>query len=334
MINANKKRFIGYTLFIILFFAAGIYLSDFSFGNKVIETERTQIVMGTVAEIKIKNENKDIANKAINAAFEEIKRIERLFSTYDSSSVVWKINYSKERRFILNDEFFDFIVKCDSIWRLTKGAFDPALGSLTTAWGFNSDSPFVPSREKIEVSLLKSGWNKVRLLNRGILEKGSSLLDFGAVAKGYAADKGIEILKSYGIKKALINLGGQVAAIGGDWIVGIEHPRIHNLLLTKLKVKNNSVSTSGDYEKFFYENGERYCHIFDPHTGYPANSCRSVTVINKNGMFADALSTGCFVLGPVDALKLINSLPCTEGLIIDSSGNQFMSNGFKKFLIK
>lgn len=334
MINANKKRFIGYSLFIILFFAAGIYISDFSFKVKVIETDRAQIVMSTVAEIKIKNENKDIANKAINAAFEEIKRIERLFSTYDSSSVVWKINHSKKGKIILSDEFFDFIVKCDSMWRLTKGAFDPALGSLTTAWGFDSGSPFVPSQKKIKVSLLKSGWKNVRLFNREILKKENVLLDFGAIAKGYAADKAIKILKSYGIKNALINLGGQVEAIGGNWIVGIEHPRIHNLLLTKLKVKNYSVSTSGDYEKFFYENGERYCHIFDPRTGYPAYSCRSVTVINKNGMFADALSTGCFVLGPIDALKLMNSLPGTEGLIIDSSGNQFMSDGFKMFLIK
>lgn len=329
----NTKKIIGYSLFITVFFAAGFYLSFFSFRETGKVIDRTQVVMGTLAEIKIKNEDEEVSIKAINAAFNEIKRIDDLFSTYNSDSPVWMINHSNEKRYILNSELVNFVVKCDSIWKLTKGAFDPALGSLTKAWGFADDTPSVPAKKIIRESLLNSGWENVQLFNWGIIKKNNILLDFGAIAKGYATDKATEVLKSYGIKNALVNIGGEIEATGEGWTVGIEHPRIHNLLIAKIKIKNYCVSTSGDYEKFFFEKDERYCHIFNPQTGYPADSCQSVTIINKNGTLADALSTACFVLGPINALKLINSLPDTEGLVIDNRGNQYMSNGFNKFLI-
>jgi len=334
MMNVDKKKIAGYLLFIIVFFAAGIYLSDFSFESREKIIARTQILMGTVVEVRTRNENEDRSNSAINAAFKEIKRIDDLLSTYNSKSTIWKINNSEKKKYILSDELFNFLLRCDSIWILTEGAFDPALGSLTKAWGFYSDTPSVPAQKIIDKALLKSGWKSVRLIDKGIIEKESLLLDFGAIAKGYAADKAIEILKSHGIKDAFVNLGGQIKVTGNSWTVGIKHPRVFNLLLAKLKIKNYSVSTSGDYEKFFFEQGERYCHIIDPKTGYPASKCKSVTVINKDGMLADALSTACFVLGPLDAMSLINSIPGTEGLVVNSSGNWFMSNGFKKFLIK
>lgn len=334
MMNISRKKIAGYLLFIIVFFVAGIYLSGLSFDSSEKINGRTQILMGTVVEIRTRDENEDLSNNAINAAFREIKRIDALFSTYNSKSTIWKINHSEKKKYILSDELFNFLLKCDSIRTLTGGAFDPALGSLTKAWGFYSDTPSVPAQKIIDKALLKSGWKNVRLIDKGIIEKESLRLDFGAIAKGYAADKAIEVLKSHGIKDAFVNLGGQIKVTGNSWTVGIKHPRVFNLLLAKLEVKNYSVSTSGDYEKFFFEKGERYCHIFDPKTGYPAGKCRSVTVINKDGMLADALSTACFVLGPLDAMNLINSIPDTEGLVVDSSGSRFMSNGFKKFLIK
>jgi len=332
MTYSNKKKIIGYSLFIIVFFAAGFYISNFSFETTEKIIDRTQIVMGTIAEIKIKNENEGISNIAINAAFNEIKRIDNLLSTYNPESPVWKINHSKQTKIILNDELLSFFIKCDSIWKLTNGAFDSALGNLTKTWGFDGDSPSVPPQKIVNEALLESGWKNIRIVNGQMIKSNNILLDFGSIAKGYAADKAFEILKSYGIKNALVNIGGEIKAEGDDWIVGIKHPRILGLIT--VKIKNNVVSTSGDYEKYFIENGQRYCHIFNPRTGYPANNSKSVSVINKSGMLADALSTACFVLTPIEAIKFINSIPDAEAFIIDNKGRKYMSDGFSNYLTK
>ncbi len=326
-----KKRIIIYSAVVIIFFAAGIYLARFVLPDGKQTINRTRIVMGTIAEIKIIYENDEVSNQAINSAFKEIKRIEKLFSTYDQKSPIWEINHSDKIKIKLNDELYNFIQINDSLWKLTNGAFDPSLGSLTIAWGFNTDNPLIPSQKKLNIALANSGWKNIEISDKEIIKKKNIQLDFGSIAKGYAVDRAIDIIKSFGIKKALVNIGGEVKGIGRNWKVGIKHPRIVNLLLYKIKLNNYGVATSGDYEKYFFENGKRYSHIFNPLDGYPANSVRSVSVINKNVMFADALSTACFVLAPIEGIKLINKLPDTEGLIIDKNGNEFKSKGFDDF---
>ncbi|MCH7827788.1 MAG: FAD:protein FMN transferase [Bacteroidetes bacterium] len=329
----RKRRIIIYSVIVIIFFTAGIYIASFIIPSSEKIINRTQIVMGTVAEIKIINENVDVSNNAINFAFNEIKRIEKIFSTYEKNNNIWEINHSDKNKIKLDKELYNFILVCDSIWRLTNGSFDPSLGSITLAWGFNGDNPTVPQKKKLNLALANSGWKNIEIYDKGIIKKKNIQLDFGSIAKGYAVDKAIDIIKSFGINKALVNIGGEVKGIGKDWQVGIKHPRVINLLLSKIKLNNYGIATSGDYEKYFFENGERYSHIFNPLDGYPANKCRSVSVINKNVMFADALSTACFVIGPIEGIKLINKLPDTECLIIDKKGKEYKSKGFDEFRV-
>jgi len=327
-----KKHILIYTCVVIAFFATGLYISGFIALENEKQTVRSQIVMGTIAEIKIIDENEENSSVAIKSAFEEIKRIEELFSTYRPESSVSEINHSGKNKIKLNDEILHFIKICDSLWRVTKGTFDPALGRLTTAWGFNGEMPAVPSKKKLKYALLNSGWQNIEISNISIIKKKNILLDFGSVAKGYAVDRAVGIIKSYGIKEALVNIGGEVKGIGRSWQVGIKHPRVTNLLISKVILNNLGIATSGDYEKYFFENGKRYCHIFNPVEGYPASVCSSVSVVNKSVMIADALATACFVLGPEEGIKLINQIPETECLIIDKTGIEYKSQGFEGFI--
>ncbi len=322
-----------YIILVIFFFTIGITLTNISFYGKENIVSSTQFVMGTLAEIKVKNENEDIAINAINSAFGEIKRVENLFSTYDVKSKIWKINHSDKRNIKLDEELYNFIGLCDSIRRLTKGAFDPSIGAVTVAWGFNGDEASIPSEEKIKYALINSGWDKIKLSGNEIIKKKKIQLDFGSVAKGYAVDKAVEVLKSSGINEALVNIGGEVKGVGSNWFVGIKHPRAVNLLIEKINLSGYSIATSGDYEKYFFEKGKRYNHIINSKTGYPSDLTQSVSVINKNNLFADALSTACFVMGAEDGIKLINSLKDTECLIFDKNGVRYESRGFGKFII-
>ena len=159
-------------------------------------------------------------------------------------------------------------------------------------------------------------------------------LNFGAIAKGYAVDRAIDVLKTLGIKEALVNAGGEISVIGNDWIVGIQHPREINSIIKKIKLDGFTVATSGDYEQYFEVDGNRYHHILDPKTGYPSKGLQSVTIINKSNAIADALATAVFVMGKENGIKLIESLDDTEAMIIDDEGKIFYSSGFEKFLVK
>jgi len=325
-----KNSVILIIVFVVLFIC-GFYLSKLLFEDPTRVINRTQIIMGTISEIKILNNDTKLTNQAINDAFEEIKRIDELFSTYNKKSFVWNINYSNDEIINLNDELYNFILICDSVWKVTDGAYDPALGVLTSIWRFETDTPKLPPQKNIRESLKNSGWNKITLLKKGLKKNINIKLDFSSVAKGYAVDKAIEKIKSMGIKIALVNIGGEVKGIGKDWNVGIKHPRLSNMFIENIILKDFAIATSGDYENYFMQNGKRYNHILNPQTGYSANLCQSVTIITKNTLFADALSTACFVLGAKKSIVLIEGLENTECLIIDKGGNKFESKGFNKF---
>ncbi|MBE0551519.1 MAG: FAD:protein FMN transferase, partial [Ignavibacterium sp.] len=267
-------------------------------------------------------------------AFAEVKRIDDLFTTYNEASPVWKINNSADTIIDIESEIFDLIVLCDSITKLSNGSFDVSLDNLTKAWGFYTDDPKLPTKAEIDSALLNSGWQKITFLgDNKIIKKGKVGLNFGAIAKGYAVDKAIDVLKKQGIKEALVNAGGEVSVIGNDWIVGIQHPREINSIIKKIKLNGYTVATSGDYEQYFEVDGKRYHHILDPKTGYPSAGLQSVTIINKSNAIADALATAVFVMGKEKGMKLIETLDETEVMIIDDKGNISYSSGFEKYLI-
>jgi len=295
--------------------------------------KRTTIAMGSTVEIQVRGVNEVIANKAINAGFEEAKRIDTLFSTYMTGNPMWKLNNTNADEIIVDKEFFYVLKKCDEFWKLTDGCFDVTLENLIELIGFDKNSPNIPPPQKIKEALKKIGWKNITLKEPDILIKPANIkLNFNACIPGYAADRIANILSNYGIKNYLINVGGEIFARGKDWKIGIQHPRKQFELLATIKVDGKGVSTSGDYEQFFKKGKKTFTHIFNPVTGYPANECQSVTVIADDAMTADALSTGIFVLGPEKGIKLAESLKNVEVMIVDSSGVIHQSSNFEKYL--
>ena len=318
---------------------AGLFLLGFLIAKNEsdnVETiKQTKILMGTVVEIQVRDADEEKAEQAISNAFNEIKRIDDLFSSYNEESMVWKLNHGKMEEQRLPNELLDLITFSDSIWKISNGAFDVSLGNLIELWGFGSEQKSVPVQEKLNENLSASGWKNVQLKNdNSILVLKNTKLDFGAVAKGFAVDKAVQMLKHSEVSAALVNAGGEVKGFGNDWIVGIQHPRNKSEILGKIKLNGMSVATSGDYEQFFEMNGKRYHHILNPKTGIPADGCQSVTVISKENKVADALATAMFVLGPEKGMELINKFEDIEAMIIDSNGRTFYSKDFNKFLLR
>ena len=320
-------------LFVVLFFI-GFFIARNS-SEEIKTFKQTQILLGTVVEIQVRSNDEQKADDVITKAFAEVKRIDDLFTTYNEASAVWEINNSTDSIIFVDPEIYNLIVLCDSITKISDGCFDVSLDNLTKAWGFYTDNPHLPTKSEIDSAMLISGWKNVKLLgNNKIIKTKNIGLSFGAIAKGYAVDKAIDVLKNFGIKDALVNAGGEISAIGNDWVVGIQHPREVNTIIKKLKLKNITTATSGDYEQYFEKDGIRYHHILDPKIGYPSNGLQSVTIINKSNTITDALATAIFVMGKENGMKLIENLNNSEVMIIDNEGKIFYSPGFEKFLIE
>jgi len=329
------KNAILYGVLVIVLFLIGFFIARNSSDEEVKTIKRTKILLGTVVEIQVRDADEQNAEDAITKAFTEVKRIDDLFTTYNEASPVWKSNNSKDSIISVDSEIYNFIVLCDSITKLSNGSFDVSLDNLTKAWGFYTDDPKLPDRSAIDSALSLSGWNNIKLIDENKIIKHNKVgLNFGAIAKGYAVDRAIDVLKTLGIKEALVNAGGEISVIGNDWIVGIQHPREINSIIKKIKLDGFTVATSGDYEQYFEVDGNRYHHILDPKTGYPSTGLQSVTIINKSNAFADALATGVFVMGKENGLKLIETLDDTEAMMIDEEGKIFYSSGFEKVLVK
>jgi len=329
------KKFIGYTVLVIVLFLIGFFIARNSSDEEVKTIKRTKILLGTVVEIQVRDADEQKAEDAITKAFAEVKRIDDLFTTYNEASPVWKINNSADTIINIDSEIYNLIVLCDSITKLSNGSFDVSLDNLTKVWGFYTDNPQLPTKAEIDSALLNSGWQNIILLGENkIIKKGKVGLNFGAIAKGYAVDKAIDVLKKQGIKEALVNAGGEISVIGKDWIVGVQHPREINSIIIKIKLDGFTVATSGDYEQYFEVDGKRYHHILDPKAGYPSKGLQSVTIIHKSNILADALATAVFVMGKENGIKLIETLDDTEAMIIDDKGKIFYSSGFEKFLVK
>lgn len=326
------KKVFHYSALIVVLFLVGFFIARIT-DNEVKTVKRTQILLGTVVEIQIRSTDEQKANEAITKAFAEIKRIDDLFTTYNEYSTVWQVNISDDSIFTVDQEIFSLMVLCDSLWRISGGSFDVAIESLIRVWGFDTKTPEVPDDDEIKLALNQSGWQNIILNDEKPVRLKNVRLNFGAIAKGYAVDKAVEVLQKAGIKEAFINAGGEIKTIGSDWIVGILHPRKMEKIIKKIKLNEISVATSGDYENYFEKDGIRYHHILDPKSGYPSRGIQSVTVIHKDDAFADGLATVVFVMGKTEGLVLVESLNNTEAMIIDDEGKIFYSSGFEKFLI-
>ena len=277
----------------------------------------TQVLMGTFVEVISPDENaKDIV-------FAEIKRIEDLLSKYKPDSEISKLN--KLGRLKVSPDTFFIIKKAKSFWRLSDGAFDITVGPLLDLWGFTDKKFYLPSKLEIEGILKFVGSDKLLLQEDDNMVKfkiSGMKIDLGAIAKGYAVDCAVKKIKENGIKSCLINAGGQIFCLGDKfgkpWHIAVQNPRDKNDILTYLDLKDKAVATSGDYEQYFFKDNHRYCHIFNPKTGYPVEpDLISVTVVAADGLTADALATAIFVLGKEKGEVLAKKFPDVKVKIIE-----------------
>jgi thiamine biosynthesis lipoprotein len=262
-------------------------------------------------------------------AVAEIKRIERLISSWDMASQTSEINKNAGVKAIrVKKELFQLIERAKSISKLTDGAFDISYASMDRIWKFDKSMEQMPSDKEIKLSVAKVGAKNIELdakNNTIFLNKKGMKIGFGAIGKGYAADKAKTLLQERGVSAGIINASGDMNAWGSQpdgtpWRVAIRNPMNKNKVFALMPLQNKAVVTSGNYEKYVRFNGVRYTHIIDPRTGYPATELISVTVFAPKAELADALATAVFVMGKEAGIDRINQIPNVDCILIDHKG--------------
>jgi thiamine biosynthesis lipoprotein len=345
------KKFI-FGLILALSFFIGFLISQKTKPEKLYS--KSKFYLGSIVEIKFYCDDDKLANQVFDQIFNEFERLDSKYSFYSNESYLAKLNSEKNSLIKIDNETSYLIKICDTVYSLTQGKFDASIGQLVNLWkkyieqdeqkdfqllkvnlknSNQKSSSQIPAIPEIIAAKDKSGWTNIKLINENEIYRTRNVqLNFDAILQGYTADRAIEILKSLGIKKALVNASGEIRVLGNNWKIGIKHPRIENELIEIVKLSNYSIATSGDYEKFIEVDGKRYHHIIDPETGYPSTKNMSVTVIAKNCAFADALATGLFSLEPEQAIQIAKSLNDVYVFIVDSKNQIHRSKNFEKFL--
>lgn len=297
--------------------------------------KRTLKLMGSRFDITVVAKTQQKGDAYIDTAVAEITRIEKLISSWDPNSETSKINNNAGVKPVkVAAELFHLIERAIGISKLTDGAFDISYASMDRIWKFDGSMTVMPFAKDIEASVLKVGFDNIILNKKNntvFLKLKGMKIGFGAIGKGYAADKAKDLLQSKGVVSGIINASGDMNTWGkqtnGDtWKVAITNPLNKNKVFALLPVLNGAVVTSGNYEKYVNFNGIRYAHIIDPRTGYPSTGIISVTVFAPKAELADALATSVFVMGKETGLDRINQLPNIDCIIIDDKGNIFKSN--------
>jgi thiamine biosynthesis lipoprotein len=274
---------------------------------------------------------------AVDAAFAEMNRLDHLFSSYRPDSEISQLSRSPGGGKVSADTAAVLALGLEVAHR-SGGAFDLTLGRLKSLWGIDGDNPAVPGRQAIQDALVGVGPGALILDGRQLTKRAAQLqIDLGGIAKGYAVDRAIAVLREHGITSAAVNAGGDMFLLGQrsgrPWRIGIQHPRQKDAVLETVQVRDLAVVTSGDYERFFEQDGQHYHHIFDPQSGFPARGCQSVTIIADSVALGDALATAVFVMGPQAGLRLLDQYPGTEALIVAADGSLHASPGWGKYQV-
>ena len=282
--------------------------------------------MGTSFEVYVYAPDRERASELFEAAFDEIERVEQALSNYRSSSELSRINaIAADAPVVTDPEVFALLERAFDYSRQSDGAFDVTVGKLMKAWGFFRGAGRYPSNEELARARAQTGWQRVKLdqparsaffLTRGIE------LDLGGIGKGYALDCVARVLRDAGVTAALINSGSSsIYAIGAPpgkagWPVRVSDPLDRTRILSTILLKDQSLSTSGNYEKFFQLNGRTYCHIMDPRSGRPVEGMLQTSVIAPEATDSDALSTAIFVMGPERSAGLLDSIAGSSAIFV------------------
>jgi thiamine biosynthesis lipoprotein len=296
----------------------------------------TDGIMGTRITVELWADDKDKADRAIDAVLDSMRHVDETMSTYKPTSEVSLVNAkAADGPLPITKELFDLLTTAKEYSVITDGAFDITYASVGYMYDFRNHVR--PSEGQIEKALPAVDYRHVQLDPKKqtvqFSQKGVRI-DLGGIAKGYSVDRGIDVLKSLGITRAYVSAGGDSRIIGDrfgkPWMVGIRDPtKGEGAVITRIPLVDAAISTSGDYERYFEEGGVRYHHIIDPHTGHSASKVRSATIIGPNATRTDGLSKTAFVLGPEKAMEIYNRIADIDAIIVKLDGSVIHSKGLE-----
>ncbi len=293
----------------------------------------SQPVMGTVVTVEVHDDDVTSACNAIRAVMAEMHRIDGLMSSWADDSELSRLNREAPAGFVdIDPELFFLIERSLDFSRLTDGAFDVTYASAGRYYDYRAgvrpdDEMLAQAVTAIDYRYLELDGERhaIRYRHPGVY------VDLGGIGKGYAVDRAVGILAAIPIERAMVSAGGDSRIVGDrqgqPWVVGVRDPRDASGKVAVLPLVDVAVSTSGDYERFFDENGVRYHHIIDPQTGDSARSVRSVTIVGADATSTDALSTSVFVMGIERGLSLIDRLGGVDAIVVDDEGLLHFSSG-------
>ena len=292
-------------------------------------------IMGTPINVELWAESKPKADRCSNLVMDEMRRIDQDMSPWIETSELYRINArAAERPVKISAELFNLIERSLQLSELSDGAFDITFASIGFEYDYRHSKK--PSDEEIKKQLDRINYHHIKLDKQAQtirFDKQGVRIDLGGIAKGYAVDNGIRILRTCGIDRALVSAGGDSRIIGDKggrpWMTGIRDPRDKSKSAIVIPLSDTAVSTSGDYERYFIQDGVRYHHIISPKTGKSVHSTRSVTILGPDATTTDGLSTTIFVLGPQKGLALVEKLTGIDAVIIDAQGKIHYSSGLQ-----
>ncbi len=293
---------------------------------------RQDYAFGTVVEISIFGIAENRARQISDMVLEDMQLMHKTWHAWQPGSLS-RVNalLVMQGNFSIPPSILPLIRKGEQYWRSSQGLFNPAIGKLIALWGFHKDidpeALWLPPRPEEVAELVRQNPVMGDVVIQGIEGRGTNSalhLDFGGFAKGYMADQAVALLREQGVENAIVNIGGDLRAIGtrGErpWHIGIRHPRQPGVLASLDIRGDECVFTSGDYERFYQFEGKRYHHIIDPRSGYPAQGLTSVTVLAQEGALADAAATALFIAGPQGWPEIARSMGVSMVMVVDDRG--------------
>jgi thiamine biosynthesis lipoprotein len=290
-------------------------------------------LMGTRVSVELWADDEAKGQELVAAVMNEYRRIDNLMSTYKPESEISRVNdHAAEAPVPVSEELYSLVQRSLELSAASGGAFDITYDSVGYLYDFRARVH--PTERQIAERLAAVDYRHVVLdpARRTIAFKVPGVrINLGGIAKGYVVEHAAAMLRERGVLHALLNAGGDTRVVGDrrgqPWVVGIRHPRVAGEVVTRLPLEDEAISTAGDYERFFEENGRRYHHVINPATGEPTEGILTVTVVGPDGTLTDGLDTAIFVMGAEAGLKLIEAYPDYETIIVEANGKVSYSPG-------
>ncbi|MDB5022723.1 MAG: FAD:protein transferase [Mucilaginibacter sp.] len=297
--------------------------------------KRSCKLMGNQFELSVVAGSEKWASEKIEAGIDEIKRIEKLLTTFSEDSETNQVNQNAGiKPVVVSGETFNLIKRSIRISEVTQGAFDITYGSIDKRlWNFDQNMTSLPDQDTAKKMIRLINFRNIMLDEEKctvFLREEGMRIGFGGIGKGYAAERAKQVMKDQGVNSGVVNASGDISAWGiqpngKKWTVGIANPDFSDDIFSHMTITDMAVATSGNYEKFIVVNGRKYSHTINPRTGLPVRGIKSVTIITTNAEVADAMATPVMIMGIHAGLDLINQMKDIEAVIIDDDNNLYTS---------